>query len=294
MTIAIHSRTFETAKLPLFRTVFDEILKRELDLIISKDLYGFLKNTPSFTLDQSIRIFDGEDVLLDTVDFMFSIGGDGTLLETVTFIKSRCIPVLGINSGRLGFLATIPQNKVKESLDGFFTGAYTIDSRTAIQCELDSGSFDGPSFGLNEFAVLKRDTSSMIVVHTYLDNDYLNSYWADGLLISTPTGSTGYSLSVGGPVVMPHSNSFIIAPVCPHNLNVRPLVVSDSSVITLKVEGRTKNFLVSLDSRSRKVDAGVQITVQKCAFPAMLVKLHGDNFLNTLRLKLNWGLDARN
>ena len=163
-----------------------------------------------------------------------------------------------------------------------------------ISLESDTDVFDGLNFGLNELAITKRDTSSMIVVHTYINGEYLNSYWADGLIVSTPTGSTGYSLSCGGPVVLPESNNFIIAPISPHNLNVRPLIISDESIISFEIEGRSKNFLVSLDSRSKVIDASVQIAVKKERFRTQLLKMNEDNFLNTLRKKLSWGLDIRN
>jgi NAD+ kinase len=215
-------------------------------------------------------------------------------LETLTFVREKKIPILGINTGRLGFLATTPTNKIKEAVNALFNGFYTLDERSLIQLESNEDIFNGINFGLNEFTILKRDTSSMIVVRTYIDGEYLNAYWADGLIIATPTGSTGYSLSVGGPVVIPHSKNFIISPVSPHNLNVRPLIVSDNSVISFEIEGRSKNFLVSLDSRSRKVDASIQLAIKKCDFTINLVKLHGENFLNTLRFKLNWGFDTRN
>ena len=227
-------------------------------------------------------------------DFILSVGGDGTLLETVTFVKKKEIPILGINAGRLGFLATTPREKITESLDALFTGDFRYDDRSLIRLESEEDIFNGLNFGLNEFTILKKDTSSMIVVHTYIDGEYLNSYWADGLIVSTPTGSTGYSLSCGGPLVLPQSNNFIIAPVSPHNLNVRPIIVSDNSVISFKIEGRGKNVLVSLDSRSKTVPASITLKVKKESFKARLVEVQGYNFLETLRNKLNWGLDLRN
>jgi len=298
MKVAIHSRTFDPEKIDIFVLLINEISKRNINIILSKDLYLFLKEAIK---EEHRAKFDIEKFelfnlypQLNGVDFVFSIGGDGTLLEAVTIVKDRKIPILGINAGRLGFLASTTKDKVTETLDSLFKGFYSIDERTLIHLESNKDIFNGVNFALNDFTILKRDTSSMIVVHTYLDGEYLNSYWSDGLIIATPTGSTGYSLSVGGPVVIPHSKNFIISPVSPHNLNVSPLVVSDSSVISFEIEGRSKNFLVSLDSRSVKVDASVQMAVRKCDFNAHLVKLKDNNFLNTLRLKLNWGLDARN
>jgi NAD+ kinase len=226
--------------------------------------------------------------------FVLSLGGDGTLLEAVTYVGALQIPILGINMGRLGFLATVPQERIAEALDALVRGHYTLDERSLIRVEADRPIFGGVAFGLNEFSILKRDSSAMIVVHTYIDGEFLNSYWADGLIVSTPTGSTGYSLSCGGPVLLPHTTNFVIAPVCPHNLNVRPLIVPDRSVISFEIEGRANNFLISLDSRSEPVDATIQLAVSRERFVARLVKVHQANFLSTLRTKLNWGLDERN
>ncbi len=291
--IAIHSRAFHEEKLPIFKLILEEVQRHNIHVVLHADLATFLTQQPLNFQHLFNGVFRKTDDL-QNIDFLFSVGGDGTLLEAITLVRNLQIPILGINAGRLGFLATIPSEEIKTSIDALFKGFYSIDYRTLIQIDSNRDIFDGMNFGLNEFAILKRDTSSMIVVHTYLDGEYLNSYWADGLIIATPTGSTGYSLSVGGPVVIPHSNNFIISPVSPHNLNVRPLVVSDDSVISFEIEGRSKNFLISLDSRSRKVDASIQMAVRKCDFKIALVKLKDNNFLNTLRLKLNWGLDARN
>ncbi|MEN7548415.1 NAD kinase [Rapidithrix thailandica] len=291
LRVAIHSMTVELEKLKFFRYIFEDIVSRNIQFSISKKLSQFLSSTDLSLPDH--QVFEGYEDLPDA-DYFFSIGGDGTLLDSVTYVRDKDIPILGINTGRLGFLSTTPNDKVKEAIDALFHGYYTLEERSLIQVESNENIFNGLNFGLNEFTILKRDSSSMIVVHTFLDGEYLNSYWSDGLIVATPTGSTGYSLSVGGPVVIPDSNNFIISPVSPHNLNVRPLVVSDNSIISFEIEGRSRNFLVSLDSRSKKVDASAQIAVRKGDFTTKLVKLNGENFLNTLRLKLNWGLDMRN
>ncbi|MBX2843312.1 MAG: NAD kinase [Flammeovirgaceae bacterium] len=291
MKIGIHSRTFEADKLVFFKSIINEIARRGFELSLYKDLSKFLKQKLGEIPPH--HIFNNSKELQPS-DLIFSVGGDGTLLETVLFVKEKNIPIIGVNTGRLGFLATISNDKIKEAMDSIFAGNYTIDSRTLIKLETNEDIFAGNNFGLNEFTILKRDTSSMIIVHTYIDGEYLNSYWADGLIIATPTGSTGYSLSVGGPVVVPQSNNFIISPVSPHNLNVRPLIVSDDCTISFEIEGRSKNFLISLDSRSRKVDESIKMAVRKSDFKANLLKLKGDNFLHTLRKKLHWGLDLRN
>lgn len=228
------------------------------------------------------------------VDFMVSVGGDGTLLETVTYVRNTQIPILGVNTGRLGFLATVSQDNISEAIDAIYQNNFHYDYRSLIALDSQAKLPDNLNFALNEFTVIKQDTSAMIVVHTYIDGMFLNSYWSDGLIISTPTGSTGYSLSCGGPVVSPHSNNFIITPVSPHNLTVRPLVVSENSVISLQVESRSKNFLLSLDSRSYTMSTSCELTVRKSDFQVRLIKFHGNGFLDTLRQKLNWGLDVRN
>ncbi|MCS6821375.1 MAG: NAD kinase [Microscillaceae bacterium] len=290
MIIAIHGRTFKEQIQEHIQTLFDELQQRHVQIVVSADLAEFLKQTP---IRYQAEVYkDHRD--LPPADYLFSLGGDGTLLESVTHVGSKGIPIVGINAGRLGFLATNAPADVKNLIQQIFNGYYRLESRTLVSVADDQDVFEGLNFGLNEFTVVKRDTSSMIVVHTYIDGEYLNSYWADGLIVATPTGSTGYSLSCGGPVVLPESNNFIIAPVSPHNLNVRPLIVSDDSVISFSVEGRGKNFLVSLDSRSKVIDSTVQIAVKKADFKVNLLRLHEDNFLYTLRQKLNWGLDMRN
>ncbi|KAA9325458.1 NAD kinase [Adhaeribacter soli] len=291
MKIAILGKPFKEEILPFMQGLFDELASRNTEIIIVEYFKTYLENR--LKLPENVGSFSrGDD--LKGVNYVFSIGGDGTLLDTVTYVGARQIPILGINTGRLGFLATVAYDKVPLALDALFKGHFVIDERSLIRADSDAELFDGVNFGLNEFTISKTDTSSMIVVHTYIDGEYLNSYWADGLVVATPTGSTGYSLSCGGPVVMPQTNNFVIAPVCPHNLNVRPLVVPDKSVISFEVEGRSNNFLVSLDSRSKIVETGVQLAVRRENFNARLVKINQVNFLSTLRTKLNWGLDKRN
>ncbi|GAB3534478.1 NAD kinase [Pontibacter brevis] len=291
MRIAILGKPFSDTIAPFIQMLFDELQRRKADLLLVEHFHLFLKNT--LNLPTGIQTFSRGDKLED-VDVVLSIGGDGTLLDTVTYVGEQQIPILGINTGRLGFLATIPYDSINVALDALYKGHYTLDDRALIRVDSDQEVFDGINFGLNEFSVLKRDTSSMIVVHTYIDGEYLNSYWADGLVVATPTGSTGYSLSCGGPLVLPQTNNFVISPVCPHNLNVRPMIVSDRSVISFEVEGRSSAYLASLDSRSTAVDMNVQLAVRRENFSARLVKLHHVNFLSTLRSKLNWGLDKRN
>jgi NAD+ kinase len=225
---------------------------------------------------------------------MLSLGGDGTLLEAVTIIGEKGIPVIGINLGRLGFLASVSKNDIYYAIDELLKGAYAIDRRSLIYLECDQPLFGSLNFALNDFVIHKNDSSSMITVHAFINGEFLNSYWGDGLIVSTPTGSTGYSLSCGGPILFPQSSSFVVTPISPHNLNVRPIIISDQSVLSFEVEGRSSSYLVSMDSRSRSTGYGVQMAIRKAPFPVNLVKLGQTNYLKTLRSKLNWGADVRN
>ncbi|WP_027000775.1 NAD kinase [Eisenibacter elegans] len=291
MKIAINGRAFKPEVVPYVVLVFEELQKRQAEVHVSQTLHRFLTehelNVPFH------HVYKGRGDL-EPMDFIFSLGGDGTLLDSITHVAERETPILGINMGRLGFLATTSPKQIPAAIDHLFKGFYQIDARVLIHVDTSQDVFEGLNFGLNDFTITKRDTASMIVVHTYINGEYLNSYWADGLIVSTPTGSTAYSLSCGGPVVLPASNNFILSPVSPHNLNVRPLVISDDSVVAFEVEGRSKNFLVSLDSRFKIIDAGIQLAVRKEKFKAHIVKFADDNFLGTLRNKLNWGMDVRN
>ncbi|GAB3998352.1 NAD kinase [Spirosoma daeguense] len=271
--------------------MFEELARRQTELIISQGYREFLDNAG--VAHYSEATYTIEEGVTDA-DFIFSLGGDGTLLDAVTHVGARQIPIVGINIGRLGFLATVAPASVRLMIDSLFNEQYTIDERTLVSVRSTQDVFGNLPFGLNDFTITKTLTSSMITVHTYLDGEFLNSYWADGLIISTPSGSTGYSLSCGGPVLLPHTDSFIITPISPHNLNVRPMLVMDSCQLAFEVESRSGNFLAALDSRSFTVDTAVRISLQKETFKARLLKLSDDNFLNTLRSKLNWGWDIRN
>ncbi len=291
MKIAILGKPFDETIAPYLQLLLDELHTRGADIIIVEAFRDYM--AARLHLPPGVGTFRRGDSLRGT-QFVLSIGGDGTLLDTVTYVGALQIPILGINTGRLGFLAPINPDYIPQAIDALFKGHFTLEDRSLLRVDTDPDVFGQLNFGLNEFSILKRDTSSMIAVHTYINGEYLNSYWADGLVVSTPTGSTGYSLSCGGPVMLPQTNNFIIAPVCPHNLNVRPLIVSDQSIISFEIEGRATSYLLALDSRSVPVDATVQIAVRRENFNARLVKLNHVNFLSTLRNKLNWGLDRRN
>lgn len=235
-----------------------------------------------------------EQLLAHGTNYMISLGGDGTLLDTLAYVKNTPLPVLGINLGRLGFLSNIAKDKATEAVNSLLKGHYRIEKRSILELRADENYFGGLNIGLNDFTIHKRDTGSMISIQTFLNGEYFNTYWADGLIVSTPTGSTAYSLSCGGPIIFPDSNNFVITPVAPHNLNIRPIIVSDSTVISFRVQGRGTNHLISLDSRYEIIEYSKEIAVQKAPFFFNLVKPNNQNFINTLRDKLSWGLDTRN
>jgi NAD+ kinase len=225
---------------------------------------------------------------------MISLGGDGTMLDTVTMVRDSGIPVLGINYGRLGFLANIGKEEIQGVIETIAERKYVLDKRTLIHLEANIPLFGKSPYALNEFTIHKKDSSPMIKIHTYLNGEFLNTYWSDGIIVATPTGSTGYSLSCGGPVVFPDSSSFVITPVSPHNLNIRPIIVPDNNIISFELEGRTDGFICTLDSRKEIIGKEVQLAVKKENFDINLIRLNENNFLQTLRSKLSWGLDKRN
>ena len=288
MKIALHARRISEDRFPYIQGLFDELYARQAEVFLSQMLAELLRDSPIRPIECTVY------QNMPEVDFVISIGGDGTLLDTVTLVQNKEFPILGINIGRLGFLATVSQDNIKEALDTLYNGCFGYDYRTLVSIDGHSPVDDGLNFALNDMTIIKKDTSSMIGVHASVDGAYLNAYWADGLIIATPTGSTGYSLSCGGPVLSPQSSNLIITPISPHNLTVRPLVVPDDSVITIEIEDRAENRLLSLDSRSYPVNTREKITVQKASFRVRLVKFEGYHFFNTLRQKLNWGLDVRN
>lgn len=289
MKIGVHGKEFTRQSAPLIQRIF-EILEGQ-ELIISKKFASYLKHPAFKTL--KCKTYEPGDTFHE-IDIFISIGGDGTLLETVSHIGRAEIPVLGINTGRLGFLATIGKDDTEKALAQVLNGSYSLDKRALLQLETSEKIFGRLNFALNDFTIVKKDTSSMITIHTYIDGEFLNSYWADGIIVATPTGSTGYSLSCGGPLIFPRSGNFAITPVSPHTLTVRPIVVSDSSEISFEIEGRSKRFLVSLDSRMETIDSSVKLKVKKADFKVNLIQLEGNHYFKTLRQKLNWGLDIRN
>jgi len=291
MKIGIHGKEFKRQSAPFIENIFQVLIRNRADVYVSAPFLKHLR--PAFIKSFRLKSYTpGEKVR--GLDLFLSIGGDGTLLETVTHVSTTEIPILGINTGRLGFLATISIAETENALTKIFTGSYTLDRRALLSLKSNKEIFGKLNFALNDFTVVKKDTSSMITIHTYINGEFLNSYWADGIIVSTPTGSTGYSLSCGGPLIFPRSGNFVITPVSPHNLTVRPIVVSDDSEISFEVEGRSKKYLVSLDSRIETVDSSVKLKLSKAGFSVNLVELEGHHYFKTLRQKLNWGLDIRN
>jgi NAD+ kinase len=291
MRIAIYSRGLESEQLEGLKLLLAEFSRYKIEPVIYQDFFNQFYS--SIDIANKFSTFNQSD-LLEEIDFMISLGGDGTLLDAITFVGDKGIPVLGVNYGRLGFLASIGKNEIHTAIESLIKRTFMLDKRSLVHLDANMPLFNGVAFALNEFTIHKKDTSPMIKIHTYLNGEFLNTYWADGLIVSTPTGSTGYSLSCNGPVVFPDSKSFVITPVSPHNLNIRPLVIPDDSVISFEVEGRTDGFLCTLDSRREIAGKDVLLAIRKEAFGINLVRLNENNFLQTLRNKLSWGLDKRN
>jgi len=291
MKIGVHGKEFTRQSAPFIHRIFEILTQYHSELYVSARFAGFLKSAAFKTFKWNV--YQPADSLA-SLDMLISIGGDGTLLESVAHIGKTEIPVLGINTGRLGFLATISCDEMEHALEQVLKRSYSLDKRSLLRLETEKGIFGQMNFALNDFTVVKKDTSAMITIHTFIDGEFLNSYWADGIIVSTPTGSTGYSLSCGGPLIFPRSGNFVLTPVSPHNLTVRPIIVSDTSEISFQVDGRSKKFLVTLDSRFATVDNTVKLTIRKADFIVNLIQLEGHHYFKTLRQKLNWGLDIRN
>ena len=292
MKVAIYSRVLEDSQQKDLQLFFDELEKLRIEPMIFIDYYEEIKD--QVKLPENTSTFFLSEDLTDAIDFIISLGGDGTLLDTVTLVRNKNIPVMGINFGRLGFLASIGRDEMEIAVNALMKRTMVIDKRVMIHLDSNIPLFGHVPYGLNEFAIHKRDTAPMIKIHTYLNGEFLNTYWADGLIVATPTGSTGYSLSCNGPVVFPESGSFVITPVAPHNLNVRPIVVPDDNIISFEVESRSDFIICALDSRREIINKNVELAVRKESVMFNLVRLNEINFLQTLRTKLTWGFDKRN
>ena len=292
--VAIYGQAYTISAEKEIKILVSALEKNKIVVFFEKEFYDLLIENNS--LDKKYPTYTHFNDLSNSFDIMFTIGGDGTFLRAVTYIRDLDIPVLGINTGRLGFLATVQKNQINEAVDLLLKKSYTTQHRSLLQIETSpkAKEFKELDFALNEITIARRNTTSMIGVKTYLNNEYLTNYWADGLIISTPTGSTGYSLSCNGPVILPDSKSFVITPIAPHNLNARPMVIPDDILIDLEVSAREKDYLISLDSRITTVSEGTKIKIQKASFSIKSILLNNQSHLKTLRGKLLWGEDTRN
>jgi NAD+ kinase len=292
MKIAVYSRGGETVQQDQLNQLLEALREARCQTTLYRPFFEQFREGIEFP--EELDLFDTWADLDDAFDCMISLGGDGTMLDTVTLIRDRNIPLLGVNFGRLGFLASLGKEDLQAAVTALVERTFVIEKRTLIHLDANIPLFGETPYALNEFAIHKKDTSPMIRIHTYLNGEFLNTYWADGLIVSTPTGSTGYSLSCNGPVVFPDTGSFVITPVAPHNLNVRPIVIPDHNVLSFEVEGRSDQFICAMDSRKEIVESTVQLAVKKESFTIGLVRLNENNFLQTLRKKLAWGFDTRN
>ncbi len=292
MRIGIYGRQFNSNVLPYVQQVFDCLVHSKAHVFVYHDFYCFASD--KVFLPKQFQTFKTHLDLKANVDVLVSLGGDGTMLDSVTLVKETGVPIIGINFGRLGFLASINKDGIQRAIDGILNNNFTLDTRSLLEVTSNQKLFGDFNFALNDFTIHKRDTSAMILIHCFQNGEFLNSYWADGLIIATPTGSTAYSMSCGGPIVFPRSGNFVITPISPHNLNVRPVVLSDTSVLTFEIEGRSAKYLVSCDSRTEVIDSSIKLTVKRANFDINLIRLNNESYLSTLRNKLLWGIDTRN
>ena len=292
MRIAVFGRNINPVFYDSLKRLFAILHLHHVEVVVYRPFLEYMHRSLAFK-PENITDFSNHKELRN-VDFFFSIGGDGAFLEAISLVRNSGIPMVGINSGRLGFLADVAQQELESALERFFDTKYYLQPRSLIKLESDINLFSDFPYALNEFTVHKQDTSQMITVHVEVGGDYLNSYWADGLIVSTPTGSTAYSLAVGGPIITPTAANFIIAPIAPHNLAIRPVVISDNEEIKLRIEGRGERYLASLDSRSDAFGANIEMRLSKADFSINVLQFDNQSFYSTLRNKLMWGIDKRN
>jgi NAD+ kinase len=292
MKAAIYSRVLEKEQHKDVQLFFDELAEQKIEPVIFKSFHDQLYG--NIRLPKNADTFSFAEDLSSEIEFIISLGGDGTLLDTVTLVRDKPVMIMGINFGRLGFLASIGRDELKTAVQAIAQRTYVTDTRTMIHLDASIPLFGNVPYALNEFSIHKRDIASMIKIRTYLNGEFLNTYWCDGLIVATPTGSTGYSLSCNGPIVFPETGSFVINAVAPHNLSVRPIIVPDNNIISFEIESRSDQIIIALDSRKEIISKDVQLAVKKESFDINLVRLSENNFLQTLRNKLTWGLDKRN
>jgi NAD+ kinase len=290
--IALFGKAFNPDHLGYFRLLIGRLEESGCRLLIWEPFHDFIRDKISF--HGKINTFTNHEQLPGKADYLLSVGGDGTMLDAIQLVRDSGIPVAGINLGRMGFLSSISRDEIIPAISDILEGRFRIEKRSLISIESPKGLFGDMSFALNELSINKQETSSMVVVQVWVDDHFLNSYWADGLIVATPTGSTAYSLSCNGPIIVPDSHNFVITPIAPHNLTVRPVVIPDSSRIRIKVDGRDKNALIRLDSRVSVFGQEMDLLIRKADFEVNLLQRNSENFFSTLRAKLNWGKDIRN
>ncbi|MDB4083142.1 NAD kinase [Vicingaceae bacterium] len=294
MKIALYGKKIETKDVSKIQELFDLLKEEKVQFVVHKQLKLSVEKHDLIKFGWNNYFESYDDLKNSGVSFMISIGGDGTFLNTILLVRDLKIPILGINTGRLGFLSNTPTSEIKSALNDVISENYSTQERSLLRLESNKNHFGNDNHALNEISILKSDSSSMITIHTELNGTHLNSYWTDGLIISTATGSTAYSLSCGGPIMMPGSGNFVITPIAPHNLNVRPIVIDDDAILKIVVESRAEKNLVAMDSRSEEMKNGEVLTIQKADYKISIVQLQNQSFVNSLRNKLNWGLDQRN
>jgi len=294
MKIAIYGQYYRNNTQQSVDELLNLLSEKKVDVYIEKHFFEQIQEQNANL--KGLDTYNTFSKLDGSFNLLISIGGDGTILRAITYVRDLLIPIVGINTGRLGFLATIQPNQISDAVDAIIAGKFKISERSllSVSTQPENEAIVTTNFALNEIAVSRKNTTAMITVETHLDGEYLTSYWADGLIIATPTGSTGYSLSCGGPVITPNANNFVITPIAPHNLNARPFVIPDDTEIQLKVDGREDHYLLSLDSRIATLPNTAIVTIRKAKFKIKLLELFEDSFIDTLRKKMLWGEDRRN
>jgi len=292
MKIAIFGKHIEVSQYPYLQNLVDELVANKVDICFYRPFFD--KISSDIRIPSNTSFFNSSVDLLKNTEMLFSIGGDGTILDTVPYVRGSGIPILGINLGRLGFLSAVSKNEIKQAVTYVLTGKYTLDKRSLISLDKPEGVFGDLNFALNDLTIYRSNIASLISVQVYVDEVFLNTYWGDGLIVSTPTGSTAYSLSAGGPILTPGSQNFVIVPIASHNLTVRPIVIQDSSLIRIKFDGREEHYFLTMDSRQVAVTMRDELIIRRCDFEVNLVQLENKDFFNTIRDKLLWGKDLRN
>lgn len=294
MNIGIYARVLKNkVAYECLQNIINYLGQNGIGIFCHEEIHKCLDES-KLSIENTYDVFSTDDIVQAKIDYLLCIGGDGTMLDSLNIVRETGIPVLGFNTGRLGYLATSNPEEVEKVIDELIKKSYSIDRRSLLKLEADQELFGGFAYALNDFVIHKKDSTSMITVHTYLNGEFMNSYWADGLIVATPTGSSAYSLSCGGPILIPKSASFAITPIAPHNLSVRPVVIPDDTVLSFEIEGRVKSYLISLDSRSCSIKKGTQIAVRKADFTFNLIRPSNKNYLDALRNKMMWGMDVRN